>query len=65
MKKLFSLMLFFLMTLAALAQEGAQPLETGRADTGWSLQVKIYLLIAMSVLTIFFAVRTFRNKPEA
>ena len=65
MKKLFSLILFFLITLVVFAQEGAQAVETGRADSGWSLEVKIYLMVAMSALTIFFAVRTFRNKPEA
>lgn len=64
MKKFVGFFFTFLISVAALAQELPQD-ELGPPPVQWSTETKTYLLIAMTILTLFFTVRTFRNKPEA
>lgn len=59
MKKIFASLIMIFFTFGVIAQ------ETTGSRAAWSDEVKIYCLVAMAILTIFFTIRTFRNKPEA
>lgn len=61
-KMIFSL-IGILVLASAHAQEVAE--EATKEDPYFSETIKMYLVVAIFALSIFFTVRTFRNKPDA
>lgn len=63
MKSTFLFLMSVLIVSSAFAQEVEE--KSYASATHWSDETKIGLAIVWGIICMFFAVRTFRNKPEA